>query len=65
MTTNTQRPRTIADEEWASRWNAIFGTDVINKYEDNHDLPRHRNQPSPQQDMAVRDEEGRGGTPLA
>lgn len=23
----TQRPRSIADEEWASRWDAIFGRD--------------------------------------
>lgn len=24
---HTQRPRSIADEEWASRWDAIFGRD--------------------------------------
>ena len=24
---STQRPRSIADEEWASRWDAIFGHD--------------------------------------
>lgn len=24
---STQRPRSIADEEWASRWDAIFGRD--------------------------------------
>ena len=24
---SAQRPRSIADEEWASRWDAIFGRD--------------------------------------
>ena len=24
---HTQRPRSVADEEWASRWDAIFGRD--------------------------------------
>lgn len=24
---STQRPRSIADEEWANRWDAIFGRD--------------------------------------
>ena len=24
---STQRPRSIADEEWANRWDAIFGCD--------------------------------------
>lgn len=24
---STQRPRSIADEEWAARWDAIFGKD--------------------------------------
>lgn len=24
---HTQRPRSIADEEWASRWDVIFGRD--------------------------------------
>lgn len=24
---STQRPRSIADEEWANRWDAIFGKD--------------------------------------
>jgi hypothetical protein len=55
---HTQRPKSIADEEWASRWNAIFGRDSledykqsvdINKYRQNDkdkddDLLRHRNQ---------------------
>ena len=56
---HTQRPRTIADEEWATRWNAIFGKDSvedykqsenINKYRQNDkdkgdDLLRHRDKP--------------------
>jgi hypothetical protein len=24
---STQRPRSVADEEWVSRWDAIFGRD--------------------------------------
>jgi len=24
---STQRPRSVADEEWANRWDAIFGKD--------------------------------------
>jgi hypothetical protein len=24
---HTQRPRSVADEEWANRWDAIFGKD--------------------------------------
>jgi hypothetical protein len=55
---HTQRPKSIADEEWASRWNAIFGRDSVEDYKqsvdiDNlrqndkdkdDDLLRHRNQ---------------------
>ena len=26
---STQRPRSVADEEWASRWDAIFGKDKL------------------------------------
>ena len=42
---STPRPRSIADDEWASRWNAIFGKDKeetfkesedSNKYQQNH-----------------------------
>jgi hypothetical protein len=29
---STQRPRSVADEEWASRWNCIFGRDSIDDY---------------------------------
>ena len=26
---HTQRPRSIADEEWSNRWDAIFGRDKL------------------------------------
>ena len=56
---HTQRPKSIADEEWASRWNAIFGRDSLEDYKQSEnvdnlqqnvkgnddDLLRHRNQP--------------------
>jgi hypothetical protein len=29
---SAQRPRSVADEEWASRWNSIFGKDSIEDY---------------------------------
>jgi hypothetical protein len=29
---STQRPRSIADEEWANRWNSIFGRDNVDVY---------------------------------
>lgn len=29
---SVQRPRSIADEEWANRWNAIFGKDSIEEF---------------------------------
>lgn len=29
---STQRPRSVADEEWATRWNNIFGRDVIDNF---------------------------------
>ena len=37
---HTQRPRSIADEEWASRWDAIFGRDKQEqpKKEDDDDM---------------------------
>lgn len=55
---HTQRPKSIADEEWASRWNAIFGKDSLEDYKQSEnvdnlqqnvkgnddDLLRHRNQ---------------------
>jgi hypothetical protein len=55
---NTQRPKSIADDEWATRWNAIFGKDSVEDYKQSvdvnnlrqndkdkdDDLLRHRNQ---------------------
>jgi len=34
---STQRPRSVADEEWASRWDLIFGRDKPEKPKDNDD----------------------------
>jgi len=36
---DTPRPRVIANEEWASRWNAIFG-------KDKYDLPATEEKPN-------------------
>ena len=37
---STQRPRSVADEEWANRWDAIFGKDKPEqpKKDDNDDM---------------------------
>ncbi len=29
---SAQRPRSVADDEWASRWNSIFGKDSIEDF---------------------------------
>jgi len=29
---STHRPRSIADVEWANRWNSIFGRDNVDIY---------------------------------
>jgi len=34
---HTQRPRSVADEEWANRWDAIFGKDKPKLTEENKD----------------------------
>ena len=39
---HTQRPRTIADEEWASRWNAIFGKDSVEDYKQSVNVDKFR-----------------------
>ena len=41
-TGHTQRPRTIADEEWATRWNAIFGKDSVEDYKQSEDINKYR-----------------------
>lgn len=33
---STQRPRSVADEEWANRWDAIFGKDKPEQTKDNN-----------------------------
>ncbi len=43
---DTPRPRVIANEEWASRWNAIFG-------KDKYDMPATEEQPD--DDVAKQD----------
>lgn len=32
---SSPRPRTVADDEWANRWNAIFGKDKIKEFQEN------------------------------
>ena len=39
---HTQRPRSIADEEWATRWNAIFGKDSVEDYKQSEDINKYR-----------------------
>jgi hypothetical protein len=34
---STPRPRSVADEEWANRWDAIFGRDKLEETKDNDD----------------------------
>jgi hypothetical protein len=39
---STPRPRSVADEEWATRWDAIFGRDEQEQpnKEDNDDMAK-------------------------
>lgn len=37
-----QRPRSIADEEWANRWNAIFGKDNIEEFKKEQQQPEEK-----------------------
>lgn len=39
---HTQRPRSIADDEWATRWNAIFGKDSVEDYKQSVDINKYR-----------------------
>jgi hypothetical protein len=39
---HAQRPKSIADEEWASRWNAIFGRDSLEDYKQSEDINKYR-----------------------
>jgi hypothetical protein len=36
---STQRPRSISDEEWATRWNEIFGRDAYDDFKASKDIP--------------------------
>lgn len=48
---HTQRPRSIADEEWAERWNAIFGKDRYDDFKLSKDIPKEtKEQPQKQQE---------------
>lgn len=38
---STQRPRSIADEEWASRWDAIFQKDKPQQTKKDDDVLAH------------------------
>ena len=42
---HTQRPRSIADEEWSTRWDAIFGRDKQEqpKKDDDDDMAKQDN----------------------
>jgi hypothetical protein len=39
---STPRPRSIADDEWANRWNAIFGRDNIDEYKKSEDVNKYK-----------------------
>ena len=38
---STQRPRSVANDEWASRWNAIFGKDSVEDYKLSVDVNKY------------------------
>ena len=35
------RPRSVANDEWASRWNAIFGKDSVEDYKQSVDVDKY------------------------
>ena len=39
---STQRPRSVANDEWASRWNAIFGKDSVEDYKLSVDVNKYQ-----------------------
>jgi hypothetical protein len=39
---STPRPRSIADVEWANRWNSIFGRDSVEMYKLSVDVDKDR-----------------------
>jgi hypothetical protein len=38
---SAQRPRSVANDEWASRWNAIFGKDSVDDYKLSVDVNKY------------------------
>lgn len=39
---SAQRPKSVADDEWASRWNAIFGRDKEQSYKESEDTDKYQ-----------------------
>lgn len=39
---SAQRPRSVANDEWASRWNAIFGKDSVEDYKLSVDVNKYQ-----------------------
>lgn len=48
---SAQRPRSVADDEWASRWNNIFGKDSIDDFKQSVDVNKDQQKETPD-DMA-------------
>lgn len=38
---SAQRPRSVANEEWASRWNTIFGKDSVEDFKLSADVNKY------------------------
>jgi hypothetical protein len=38
---SAQRPRSVANDEWASRWNAIFGKDSVEDFKLSVDVDKY------------------------
>lgn len=39
---SAQRPRSVANDEWAIRWNAIFGKDSVDDYKLSVDVNKYQ-----------------------
>jgi hypothetical protein len=51
---NTQRSKSIADDEWATRWNAIFGKDSVEDYKQSEDVNNLRQNDKDKDDDLLR-----------
>jgi len=51
---HTQRSKSIADEEWATRWNAIFGKDSLEDYKQSVDVNNLRQNDKDKDDDLLR-----------